>query len=99
MVSLLQYGKQRKSFDVLVREKPSMMLIYLNISPKQNIYASSLTKSTGCTYTYVNKILKKMEEDGLITSQRRGRKKFLKLTSKGTEIAENLQRISDILKS
>ena len=86
----------KKIFNVFFREKPSMMLINLKNS-KGSIYASSLAKSIDCTYSHVVKILQEMEKAGLINFDKQGRLKLLTLTKTGSEIAEHIDNIRNIL--
>jgi len=83
-------------FNVFFREKPTMMLIGL-LHAKGEVYASSLAKSIDCTYSHVVKILQEMEKSGLVNFNKQGRLKLLSLTKKGTEVAENIERIRNLL--
>lgn len=83
-------------FNVLFREKPALMLTTL-INTKTEMYASSLAKKVDCTYSHVVKLLQQLERDGIINFDKQGRLKFLTLTKKGTEIAEHIDKIKNIL--
>ena len=83
-------------FNVFFREKPAMMLINLNNS-KRDMYASSLAKKVDCTYSHVVKILQEMEDAGLVSSEKQGRLKLLKLTRKGLDVAESMNKIRNLL--
>jgi DNA-binding MarR family transcriptional regulator len=83
-------------FNTFFREKPAMMLLGL-LTSKSEIYASSLAKSIDCTYSHVVKILQEMEKAGLVKFEKTGRLKLLKLTKKGTEIAESIEKIKNLL--
>jgi len=85
-----------KIFNVLFREKPAMMLVELK-NAKTEIYASSLAKKTDCTYSHVVKILQEMENAKLITFDKQGRLKLLALTKKGLDVAENIERIKNLV--
>ena len=82
----------KKIFNVFFREKPAMMLLDLK-NAKQEMYASSLAKHIDCTYSHVVKILQEMETAGLILFKKEGRLKLLRLTPKGTEIAEYIESV------
>lgn len=88
-------GKE-KIFNVFFREKPAMMLVTLKNS-KGTMYASSLAKQIDCTYSHVVKILQEMEKYGLINFEKQGRLKLLTLTKKGSEIADNIANIRNVL--
>ena len=87
---------KKKIFNVFFREKPTMMLIGLK-NAKGETYASSLAKSIDCTYSHVVKILQEMERAGLINFDKQGRLKLLTLTKKGSEIADHIDRIRNLL--
>ncbi len=88
--------QNRNIFNVFFRVKPAMMLIELK-NAKNEIYASSLAKNIDCTYSHVVKILQEMQKAGLINFDKQGRLKLLTLTKKGTEIADHIERIKNLL--
>ena len=88
--------KNTKIFNVFLREKPAMMLINLR-NAKSEIYASALAKSVDCTYSHVVKILQEMEKAGLINFEKQGRLKLLTLTKTGSEVAEHMEAIKNML--
>jgi DNA-binding MarR family transcriptional regulator len=85
-----------KIFNTIFREKPAMMLVEMNNS-KSELYASTLAKMIDCTYSHVVKILQQMQKAGLVEFQKQGRLKLLKLTKKGHDIAEGINKIRDSL--
>lgn len=89
-------AKNKKIFDVFIREKPAMMLVNL-LNSTNEVYASTLAKTVDCTYSHVVKILQDMEDAGLITFEKTGRLKYLKLTKKGEEIARHIDAINNAL--
>jgi len=88
-------GKE-KIFNIFFREKPAMMLVGLKNS-KGAMYASSLAKQVDCTYSHVVKILQEMEKAGLINFEKQGRLKLLTLTKKGSDVADNIANIRNVL--
>mgnify|MGYP002069934556 FL=1 len=89
-------AKNKKIFDVFVREKPAMMFVTL-LNSNNEVYASTLAKSVDCTYSHVVKILQEMEDAGLVSFEKTGRLKILKLTKKGEEIAKHIDAINNAL--
>ena len=83
-------------FNVFFREKPAMMLVSLKNS-KSPIYASSLAKQIDCTYSHVVKILQEMERNELINFDKQGRLKLLTLTKKGSDVADHISNIKNLL--
>ncbi|MDD5086647.1 MAG: winged helix DNA-binding protein [Candidatus Nanoarchaeia archaeon] len=88
--------QNKEIFNVFFREKPAMMLVELK-NAKNEIYASSLAKNIDCTYSHVVKILQEMQKAGLINFDKQGRLKLLNLTKKGNEVAENIEKIKNLL--
>ena len=88
--------RNKKIFSVFFREKPAMMLVTL-LNSQQEQYASSLAKVVDCTYSHIVKILNEMQKAELITFQKEGRLKVLKLTRKGEEIAKSIDGIRNTL--
>ncbi|MGV8140859.1 MAG: DUF2250 domain-containing protein [Candidatus Woesearchaeota archaeon] len=89
-------AKNKKIFDVFIREKPAMMLVNL-LNSTNEVYASTLAKTVDCTYSHVVKILQEMEDAGLVAFEKTGRLKYLKLTKKGEEIAKHIDAINNAL--
>jgi predicted transcriptional regulator len=89
-------AKNKKIFDVFIREKPAMMLTHL-LNSNSEVYASTLAKAVDCTYSHVVKILQETEDAGLVTFEKTGRLKILRLTKKGEEIAKHIDAINNSL--
>jgi len=88
--------ENKKIFGVFFREKPSLMLLDMK-NAKEEVYASTLAKRVDCTYSHVVKILQQMEKAGLINFNKQGRLKLLSLTKKGIDVADNIDRIKNLL--
>jgi len=88
--------QNKEIFNVFFREKPAMMLVELK-NAENEIYASSLAKNIDCTYSHVVKILQEMQKAGLVNFDKQGRLKLLTLTKKGKEVAENIERVKNLL--
>ena len=88
--------KNKETFGVFFREKPTLMLLGLH-NAKVPVYASSLAKSVDCTYSHVVKILQHMEKSNLLTSEKTGRLKILTLTKEGRTVAEHMSQIKGMI--
>ncbi len=88
--------QNKEIFNVFFREKPAMMLLGLK-NAKSGVYASSLAKSIDCTYSHVVKILQQMQKSGLVNFEKQGRLKLLTLTKNGSDVADNIDRIWNLL--
>jgi len=83
-------------FDVFFRKKPAFMLIALKKSGRAR-YGSILAKEVDCTYSHAVKILQGLEKMGLVVFEKKGRIKIIKLTKKGQEIANHIEKVRDLL--
>jgi len=83
-------------FEVFFRKKPALMLVTLSKSSRAR-YGSMLAKEVDCTYSHAVKILQGLEKLNLVTFEKKGRIKLIKLTKKGQEIADNIDNIRSLL--
>lgn len=74
--------------DFFLKEKPVMALVTIRRA-REEIYCSKISKEIDTTYAHTVKIVSRMEEEGLINSQKDGRKKILELTSNGKEFSDH----------
>ncbi|MEW6063338.1 MAG: MarR family winged helix-turn-helix transcriptional regulator [Nanoarchaeota archaeon] len=89
-------GKKKDIFEVFFRRKPAMILTSLRNSGK-NRYGSILAKEVDCTYSHAVKILQEMERAKLVSFEKQGRIKTIKLTEKGNKVAEAIDKIKESL--
>jgi DNA-binding MarR family transcriptional regulator len=82
----------KDNFDIFFRRKPALMLVALKKLSKAR-YGSILAKEVDCTYSHAVKILQTLEDLGLVSFEKKGRIKLIKLTKKGQEVAENIDSI------
>lgn len=84
------------NFDVFFRKKPASMLIALKKSSRAR-YGSLLAKEVDCTYSHAVKILQGLQKIGLVVFEKKGRIKIIKLTKRGQEIADHIEKVRDLL--
>jgi DNA-binding MarR family transcriptional regulator len=89
-------AKKKDIFEVFFRRKPAMILMALRKGGK-NRYGSVLAKEVDCTYSHAVKILQEMEKSKLVSFEKYGRIKTIKLTDSGNKIAEHIEHIKSIL--
>ncbi len=82
----------KDNFDIFFRRKPALMLVALKKVSKAR-YGSILAKEVDCTYSHAVKILQTLESLNLVSFEKKGRIKLIKLTKKGHEIAEYIDSI------
>ncbi len=88
--------KMKDNFDIFFRRKPALMLVALKKLSKAR-YGSILAKEVDCTYSHAVKILQTLERLDLVSFEKKGRIKLIKLTKKGQDIAENIENIKRII--
>ncbi|MBU3912725.1 MAG: winged helix DNA-binding protein [Nanoarchaeota archaeon] len=86
----------KDNFDIFFRRKPALMLIALKKLSRAR-YGSILAKEVDCTYSHAVKILQTLEKLDLVTFEKQGRIKLIKLTKKGQEIADNIDNIKRVI--
>ncbi len=86
----------KDNFDVFFRRKPALMLVALKKLNKAR-YGSILAKEVDCTYSHAVKILQTLEKLELVVFDKKGRIKLIKLTKKGTEVANNIESIKKLI--
>lgn len=75
--------------SLILHDKPSGIL--LSLRDKEKKYATVLAKENDCTYTHVLKIISELRDLGLVEFERDGRIKFVRLTSKGEDVAHAVE--------
>jgi len=88
--------KTKDNFDVFFRRKPALMLVALKKLTRAR-YGSILAKEVDCTYSHAVKILQTLERIGLVDFERKGRIKLIKLTKRGTEVADHIENIKKVV--
>ncbi len=78
--------------EIFLHEKPVKILIGLK-SDNNKSYASTLAKTADCTYSHTVKILEYFKKIGLVTFEKKGRVKYIKLTKTGEDIAGDLENV------
>jgi predicted transcriptional regulator len=86
----------KQNFDVFFRRKPALMLVALKRLSRAR-YGSILAKEVDCTYSHAVKILQTLEKLGLVDFEKQGRIKLIKLTKKGTDVANNIESIKKLV--
>ena len=86
----------KDTFDVFFRKKPALMLIALKKTSRVR-YGSILAKEVDCTYSHAVKILQELEKIGLVQFEKKGRIKLIKLTKKGLEVADLIDKVRELL--
>ena len=86
----------KDNFDVFFRRKPALMLVSLKKMSRAR-YGSLLAKEVDCTYSHAVKILQALEKLDLVVFEKKGRMKLIKLTKKGTDVADSIENIKRLV--
>jgi len=87
---------EKDNLDIFFRRKPALLLVALKKMGRVK-YGSMLAKEVDCTYSHAVKILQGLEEIGLVSFEKKGRTKIIKLTKKGHEIADDIDNIKRLI--
>jgi len=71
--------------DVFVRSKPCRMLVILKEDGAKHI--SEIARESNATYVHTTKLVRELEKEGIVTIEKNGKKRMVKLTGEGTKIA------------
>jgi len=77
--------------DTVLRTKPANVFLFLK--GRDSAYLSEIAKETGTTYVYITNFVSKLLEKGLVLVEPKGKKKMVRLTERGMEIASHLEEI------
>ena len=75
-------------YSKFINEKPFKILAVLENESTEN-YGQAIRDQVDSTYSHTLKTLKQFEEDGLVESEQKGRKKIYRLTEEGRELADD----------
>lgn len=89
--------KMKDNFDIFFRRKPALMLVSLKKNTRMR-YGSILAKEVDCTYSHAVKILQTLETLSLVSFEKKGRIKIIKLTKKGREAADAIENIQKLIR-
>lgn len=81
--------------NIFINEKPVKTLITLR-QKHEEMYCSKISREIDTTYAHTVRILSRLEEEDLIKTRKKGRKKFIKLTAEGEKYAEKFQELMDL---
>jgi predicted transcriptional regulator len=62
-------------------------------------HLSKLAKNSDTTYVYVTKLVSRMQKEGLVTIESKGKKRLVKLTEKGMKVANVIAELMNQFQS
>ena len=75
--------------DIIVRTVPAK--VFFSINNEKDCYMHQITKTTGVTFSHIDKLVRKFIKWGLVARENKGRIVKLTLTTKGKEIMDKLK--------
>ena len=75
---------------MILKDKHARVLLLLKVRPA---YLSEIAKKTGTTYVYVTHFVSSLSARRLVVAEAMGKKKMVKLTEKGQEVATLLEEL------
>lgn len=85
------------TINLFVRPKVSKIFLFLLENTSEPKSISYITKKTNLQFSHAHKIIRKMESEQLISLEKIGRIQLISLTKKGTELAQKISKIYEIL--
>lgn len=82
--------------EFFLHTKPAKMMVRL-ADPSAENYASALSSRIDCTYSHAVRIIQKLDEMDLVDTEKKGRKKYIELTSRGDDVARNINELMKLL--
>jgi predicted transcriptional regulator len=82
--------------NTFLRKKPCRMLTVLK-DRQQPLYISELAKESNATYVHTTKLVRELELAGIVTIEKTGKKRMVKLTDAGLKIAGLLSETMSML--
>jgi len=80
-----------------LQDKPARILLEMGKSDRT--YPADISKALAATYSHIVRVIQKLEEFGLVESEKEGRTKYIKLTELGQQVAHHLQGLEMALKN
>ncbi|MFQ5815033.1 MAG: winged helix-turn-helix domain-containing protein [Candidatus Hydrothermarchaeaceae archaeon] len=80
--------------DIFFHDRGKQILLTLSSGDK---YVSEIASDVGATYAHTFNLIKVMAKQGIVTTNKRGRTKYVKLTLKGTELSAALAQFIDMI--
>ena len=85
-------------FQLFARPKPCRIMMLLR-EPETVWHLSKLAKSSDTTYVHVTKLMSMLSKQGLVTIEAKGKKKVVRLTDKGSKVANAIFELKNMLES
>jgi predicted transcriptional regulator len=91
-------AEHQAQVSIIFKDKQAKIILSLK-TPNQSWYISSLAKASNTTYVHTCNFIALCESIGLTTSEKHGKIKVIKLTEKGSQIADMIAGIYNAINS
>lgn len=81
-------------FSSFARPKPCKIMTTLR-DLETPWHLSKLAKASDTTYVYVTKLVSRMQKEGLVTIEAKGKKRLVRLTEKGMKVATAITELAN----
>lgn len=85
-------AESHPQISIIFKDKQAKIILSLK-TPNQSWYISSLAKASNTTYVHTCNFIALCESIGITTSEKHGKIKVIKLTEKGSQIADMIASI------
>ena len=80
-----------------LQDKPARIL--LEMAKNERTYPADISKALAATYSHIVRVIQKLEQYGLVESEKEGRTKYVRLTELGQQVAHHLEGLEMALKN
>jgi DNA-binding MarR family transcriptional regulator len=81
--------------ELLLRGKQAAVFFYLK--GVEEAYLSQIAKETGTTYVYITGFASLLQEKGFVEIRPEAKKKLVRLTEKGKEVASRIESLREAM--
>lgn len=82
--------------EYFLNRKPAETLVLIHLS-EQEVFNSKISREIETTYSHTVEIVQTLEREGLIRTEKKGRKKISELTEKGEKYAEAFEKLFSVM--
>lgn len=82
--------------SIILKDKQAKIILTLK-NNQQSWYLTTLAKASGTTYVHACNFIKTCEAIGIVTNEKHGKIKEIKLTEKGMQIADQISTIYSVI--
>ncbi len=89
----MRLDRDQKNFFEILFLHPKPVKMITSLKSEDIKYATQVSKAVDCTYSHTVKVLENFRRLGLVTFEKKGRIKIVRLTEDGLDIAHDFEGI------